>query len=64
MDIEVRDDTGTIISTGVMTEMGPVFSPSIPDEIHLAFKQYIAEHPGQSGTWQAWVGEKRYTLRF
>lgn len=65
MNIEVKDATGTIISTGATTEMVPIFSPSIPQEIQRSFAQYIAEHPQtQSGRWEMWIGEKVYILDF
>jgi hypothetical protein len=65
MNIEVRDATGKIISTGAMTEMGPIFSPSIPPELQRGFSQYITEHPHeQSGSWEGRAGEKLYTVLF
>jgi hypothetical protein len=65
MEIEVRDANETIISTGVMTEMGPIFSPSIPQEIQRGFSQYIAEHSqSHSGSWEAQAGGKLYKVRF
>jgi hypothetical protein len=65
MNIEVRDNADAIISTGVMTEMGPLFSPSIPAEIHNAFEQYIAENSHkESGRWDGDADGKHYRLRF
>lgn len=66
MNIEVRDATDTIISTGAMTELGPIFSPALPEKLHLAFAQYMAANPHkQSGTWEGQATDgKRYTFRF
>jgi hypothetical protein len=66
MNIEVIDNaTGTIVSTGAMTEMGPIFSPPIPYEVQRAFAQYIAAHPQtQSGRWEMWIGEQVYIIEF
>jgi hypothetical protein len=65
MDIEVKDADGILISTGAMTEMGPIFSPSVPQEIQRGLSQYLTEHPQmQSGTWEAKAGGKHYIIRF
>jgi hypothetical protein len=65
MNIEVRDVTDTIISTGAMTEMGPIFSPLVPEEIHCAFAEYMTENPRkQSGTWEGRADGKLYMIRF
>ena len=65
MNTEVRDANDIIIATGVITEMGSLFSTPIPQEIQLGFNQYIAENPQlQAGVWEAQAAGKRYTIRF
>ncbi len=65
-DLEVRDlSTNEIISTGVLTEMGPLFSPSIPAELHAEFAEYLRSNPGQqSGKWETSIDGRQYVVSF
>jgi hypothetical protein len=65
MNIAVSDANGILFATGVITEMGSLFSTPIPQEIQLGFNRYIAENPQmQAGVWEAQADGKSYIIRF
>jgi len=64
--LEVRDlSTNEIISTGILTEMGLLFSPSIPAELHAGLTEYLRSNPGkQSGKWEMSIDGRTYIVFF
>ncbi len=65
MNIAVRDANGIIIATGIVTEMGSLFSTPIPQEVQLGFNRYVSENPQmQAGVWEAEADGKRYIIQY
>jgi hypothetical protein len=45
ISVEVRDlPSETVISTGTITEMGPIFSPPLPQELHELIAKRLKSH--------------------
>jgi hypothetical protein len=65
MNIEVYDEKETLIGTGIATEMSPVWSPEVPQELRDAFVRYVTEHPNQNrGVCHGQAGGRTFAIHF
>lgn len=66
MNIEVREKAmNSIMATGALTEMGPIFSPTLPTELHQAIAERLEALGNQdSASFTLTVSGKDYLVQF